>query len=72
MSKNDGGPAFPQALSGGDFDPGMSLRDFFAGLAMAVILHRNQNDTYHEDAQRTYWAAQAMIDTRPEKGVRFP
>jgi hypothetical protein len=46
MSINDGGPAFPfgqvSELTGqpinGFFNPGMTLRDHFAGLAMAALL----------------------------------
>lgn len=38
QARNDGGPAFP----GGWYQPGMSLRDYFAAKAMAAILtHRD-------------------------------
>ncbi len=51
MSKNDGGPAFPRPMSDdgvpnnrGGFDyssgKGMSLRDWFAGMAMQGILNK--------------------------------
>lgn len=36
---NDGGPAFPVNGPNGDF-PGMSLRDWFAGQALAGIISR--------------------------------
>lgn len=36
--KNDGGPAFPIPDPTENGDPGMSLRDHFAGLAMQAIL----------------------------------
>lgn len=39
--KNTGGPAFPLQSIGPEFDPGhsgMSLRDWFAGLAMQGLL----------------------------------
>jgi hypothetical protein len=39
MSKiNDGGPAFPHAHEDYPFQHGMSLRDWFAGQALAGIL----------------------------------
>lgn len=41
-SKDDGGPAFPQADPGLTYygEPGMTLRDWFAGKAMAPMVGR--------------------------------
>lgn len=43
---NDGGSAFPQRAYGQpDQSPGMSLRDWFAGMAMqAIVAHTELND----------------------------
>lgn len=43
MSQPDGGPAFPRACGENDeykngAEPGMSLRDYFAGQAMIVLM----------------------------------
>lgn len=48
MSKiNDGGPAFPVNGPNGNH-PGMSLRDWFAGLAMAAIIAKRPPITDRE------------------------
>jgi len=39
---NDGGPAFP---NGSDGTMGMSLRDWFAGMAMQGLIARNDEGT---------------------------
>lgn len=47
MAINDGGPAFPTPVidqRGARDYPGMSLRDWFAGQAMAGMLAYSQND----------------------------
>ena len=71
MSKNDGGPAFPECGERGKASvfEGMSLRDFFAGQALAGMCANK------EDAGRTYqtlagWAylfADAMIAEREKQ-----
>ncbi len=38
MSTNDGGPAFPFVMCDGKYYRGMSLRDWFAGMASQGIL----------------------------------
>lgn len=80
-SLNDGGPAFPlgiQRTSSGEVDrwweQGMSLRDYFAGLAFqSIVLHRERSgrDTYtkQELAAEAYCYADAMLAARtPTKG----
>lgn len=56
MNNEDGGPAFPGFLvegSGGEYSQvpysGMSLRDYFAGQALAQMAHR-WGDGYDESA----------------------
>lgn len=64
--KNDGGPAFPgeTATMVGNFpNPGMSLRDWFAGQAMAAFLHDGAYD-YGAAAQHSYLIADAMLAAR--------
>lgn len=69
MSKpNDGGPAFPECgTENGFFNPGMSLRDYFAAAALQGML----TDVPHEDrlkfpeyAQDAYRYADAMLEAR--------
>lgn len=53
MSKPDGGPAFPTRSNVGanDFISGMTLRDWFAGQALAGIM---ANPERWRDIQRLY------------------
>lgn len=70
-TKNDGGQAFPQPLT---FDaggiaiaayPGMSLRDWFAGQALAGLLAADpEKTTWSGDAENAYRAADAMLAER--------
>ena len=69
--RNDGGPAFPNA--GLDADPasGMTLRDYFAGQALAALLtHRwvrvNMSDV--ELAEDCYGRADALLAEREKPG----
>ena len=71
--RHDGGPAFP--LKGrGAFDlevvhsEGMTLRDWFAGQALAGILSNPniENAFFKVDAGLAYEAADAMIAARSE------
>lgn len=74
MSIKDGGPAFPRAgfyaASGYDNDPaaGMSLRDWFAGHALAGLLARDFGSTnegqLQEIAEKAYDLADAMLTDR--------
>jgi|688.fasta_scaffold265185_5 hypothetical protein len=75
---NDGGSAFPfgqiSELTGqpinGFFEPGMTLRDWFAGQALSGMM---ANSYYHESGivpiKDCYHFADAMIAER-EKGVK--
>jgi hypothetical protein len=75
MSKNDGGPAFPETKYGGNSDrhpvdevPGMTLRDWFAGQALAGMLRDTTNDITLSRTQSfaitAYEVADAMIAER--------
>lgn len=78
---NDGGPAFPQAVAeiqglastSNDFAmPGMSLRDHFAGLAMAACVGASSADNANyaaNPAKAAEWAyqfADAMLKARSQ------
>lgn len=83
MSKiNDGGPAFPSgpALPFGDGmhegEAGMSLRDWFAGQAlaqgMAVLVASSHNLNEYQLGQlakTAYFAADAMLAARTKGGA---
>jgi hypothetical protein len=62
--KNDGGPAFP--IGSGDMrDPtGMTLRDYFAGLAMQGLLTHDDEGLIPETARDAYRYADAMLNAR--------
>ena len=69
---NDGGPAFPSVARDGNWQPrcdGMSLRQHFAGLAMAVLLAREDTFAYGRAgiAELAYQQADAMIAEGVEK-----
>ena len=74
---DDGGAAFPfgqvsertgQPING-FFNPGMTLRDYFAGQALVGILScpLKINDTLNEYARCAYAQADAMLDARERK-----
>ncbi|MGA4368154.1 hypothetical protein [Pantoea ananatis] len=71
MSKNNGGSAYPYT-SGGEFSPGMTLRDYFAAQAMSGYIISSQmsigssiSDTTLKDrAANFYRMADAMIAAR--------
>ena len=70
--QNDGGPAFPVMTYNdtGDIsgtwltDPGMSLRDWYAGQALVGISIALPDDVPKEVAQRAYKYADAMLAER--------
>jgi hypothetical protein len=78
MKDKDGGPAFPTTKPlefWGDPNRGMSLRDWFAGMAMQMYLHVNAHthgEAAHQGsmkwarqfAQDAYAMADAMIEAR--------
>ncbi|WP_145555817.1 hypothetical protein [Yersinia canariae] len=65
-----GGLAFPFNDIGGDCDPGMTLRDYFAAKAMAALIHRYADmnidapGVMEEIAIRASNMADAMIKAR--------
>ncbi len=81
MSEKDGGPAFPTLWQpemrheesgdvlqhAGLVEPGMSLRDWFAGQALAAVLMRHQSDNPAHFAADAYFIADAMLETRNKK-----
>jgi hypothetical protein len=69
MSKNDGGPAFPIETTATPYAPGMSLRDWFAGQALAGIMSNCTGDgrtTWLPEsaAFHAYSVADAMLKAR--------
>lgn len=76
MSKNDGGPAFPcerghipDGTWNQTFEPGMTIRDYFAAKAMQGILAGDHPITHGENplvmvAGVAYDMADAMIKAR--------
>ena len=70
MSKNDGGPAFPERGSRGiaTGGEGMSMRDYFAAKAMQGILSNPDGIGFPDEkiAKDAYWMADAMLKVREE------
>jgi hypothetical protein len=72
---NDGGPAFPfgqiSEITGqpinGYFAPGMTLRDWFAGQALAGLTADPDMPTFHKCAEIAYACADAMLRAREVK-----
>jgi len=61
--KNDGGPAFPETpLSGGH--PGMSLRDYFAGMSLQGLRSSGSLVDSERAARLSYEDADAMLRER--------
>ncbi len=70
---NDGGPAFPNVPSDPQYqswDEGMSLRDYFAGQALAGMLAVENSDAHNDAtlARYAYCLADAMLEARNQKG----
>jgi len=63
MSKlKKGGQAFPHVKEKGtDYGNGMTLRDYFAGQALAGLMATGQVDSCEKCAKAAYRAADAMI-----------
>ena len=56
--KDDGGPAFPQTVEGWNGhmsgkQPGMTLRDYFAGRALAGLLAHHGRSVFNTDAENS-------------------
>ena len=70
MSKKDGGPAFPLKTSELPYRPafdGMSLRDYFAGQALAGLLaNPNTRETRTDTALAAYFIADALLKARTQ------
>ncbi len=71
MTKSDGGPAFPIEMTGTPYAPGMTLRDWFAGQAMAaayagcVGARPDEGQTWAEMVSREcYEISDAMLAAR--------
>ena len=62
---NDGGPAFPGETWG---SKGMSLRDYFAGQALALVITEGLRlDQVQGMATRAYQIADAMLAERQKE-----
>lgn len=62
-NRNDGGSAFPATMPYSD--AGMSIRDYFAGQALAGIMaDYNIGDSFHDVAETSYALADAMLEAR--------
>ena len=70
----DGGPAFPGIIGPpSEFAHGMSLRDYFAGQALAGYVTRPESNDYSYEAiaEWSYRAADAMLaDRLPDAELR--
>lgn len=69
---DDGGRAFPQSCDHEGFpgrgEEGMSLRDYFAGQALAALLSCGRDEwPWEAEARNAYDAADAMIAARKVK-----
>ena len=62
--QNNGGPAFPVHRDLEEYNPGMSLRDYYAGQALGELLHANAWVSAREVAQRSFEIADAMLEAR--------
>ena len=70
MSKDDSQPAFPQHIGFATNPEGMTLRDWFAGQALAGILAADsstQSIGFVEAADLALGYADAMLKAREEK-----
>jgi hypothetical protein len=69
----DGGPAFPSVGEGFNNPlysaPGMSLRDWFAGQALAGLMADENTEGFDWEffARQSYAAADAMLSARQQK-----
>ena len=66
---NTGGPAFPTINYAAVYSEGMTLRDYFAGQAMAAVnLGIGVSDEYYrKTAKHCYAVADAMLKEREGK-----
>lgn len=59
MSARDGGAAFPQSLAQEGPFGGMTLRDWFAGQALAGIIARQTRSEYEGSVNSHDWSCEA-------------
>ncbi len=64
--KNNGGPAFPVHRDLEEYDPGMSLRDYYAGQALQGLLASDACAPEKEFARRSFAMADLMLEARGE------
>ena len=66
MQREDGGPAFPTTAGQTVYSHGMTLRDWFAGQALAGMAATDDADSrfYSDLARSAYRYADAMIEAR--------
>lgn len=58
----DGGPAFPSDyIPGTATTPGMSLRQYYAGQALAGLISHYGNESHEAAAEQSFKLADAMI-----------
>ena len=62
MSGNNMQSAFPD-----QYKDGMTLRDYFAAKAMAVLMGSAYNIPHAEVASRAYWFAEQMMKAREQE-----
>ena len=62
MTTETGGQAFPS-----NTDLGMTLRDYFAAKAMAVLMTSAYNIPHAEVASKAYWFAEQMMKAREQE-----
>lgn len=69
QANDDGGQAFPAQPWDRDFESGMSLRDWFAGMALQGRAHRFYNVHQRREilAKDCYEIADAMLAARERK-----
>lgn len=65
--ERDGGPAFPAKLDYVQFSTGMTLRDWFAGMALQGIVRTSRAERPHHDSELAYKHADAMLSAREAK-----
>ena len=68
---NTGGPAFPTGTGVTPYNPGMTLRDYFAAKAMQGIMAGRfpimlEPDAEHKVAEAAYIQADAMLKARDQ------
>ena len=61
---NTGGPAFPTGTGVTPYNPGMTLRDYFAAKAMQAVIARGDDTNRPGMAEWSYAMADAMLKAR--------